>query len=283
MAQELQRTHLLKRFAKALSVANDTICFVAFVNSEFFGIAEKAFEENQAKFTAQAFSKNAFAARTNLSFVDLIEAQNTAVAMSYKFSLISATEYILGYCKEAVLLLEEFSPDPSFLDPKLSPEEKIEHLVRWMTENRLESEIIDTISFFRQIRNQYSHALPTKTSEPRRLWKLYGGRLAKYWANKATKIEEFDFLNPTPVSLSYNVTIEQINLLRACLFKLDHTVAAAIPVNMAIAKEMKTILDRSPGVRADRNRLIRKLLRNISIRYGTSLKKETVIEVIDRI
>ncbi len=227
------KTKELGEFYRILSSLNNGFTHYSFVWNQFNIDYLELFQENPDTLTKAYFEGNPFKKKHNIRFGNLgAEHIKTNEILIQGIFLLIYTHFE-GYLKDLLTFSKMVDGNIKSLENKLNNTEDDDVLIEkvfnrvGIQKNKLTTEISVSLDYIRLKRNRLIHKNAENISNSLNdLIKKKGLVLNQFWnANLPGKLQGIDFVNKDNANtLSFNVVIDSINILRKASLEIDNLV-----------------------------------------------------------
>lgn len=227
------KTLLLTPTLDKLSTLNTELWFYLFVNEEFNANMAKFSERAKSLNTTDLFYKNKYSSRVDMmvKILPKFQSSNRIATTGSYFSM--CYEILSLYVEELIKAIKRYNNITYRLSPACGSEENLQRCLLRGGIAPVDNNIINTIKYFRLLRNSIIHLLNTPSNTLTSLINSESLNLKTYWQlqspNNTLEFNKSDFS-----MYSIDEIFEMIKLMRVCIQKIDSYMGTNINQNNII-------------------------------------------------
>lgn len=217
---------------------NTELWFYLFANEEF-NINMSRFSGNaKSLYTEDLFCKNKYAYRVSMQVKDLPKYQvsNRTATMGSYFSM--CYEILSSYIEELIKIVKSCNGINYRMSSACGPEDNLQRCLHKGNIIQVNNNIINTIKYFRLLRNQIIHLSSTQSNALRSLINSESANLENYWQIQSPN-NTLEFAKSEFNQYALDDIFEMIKLMRVCVQQIDSHVVVNINRNNMIRKVLE--------------------------------------------
>lgn len=232
------KTILLSPTLDKISMLNTELWFYLFVNEEFNFNMSRFSDNAKSLYTEDLFCKNKYAYRVSMQVKNLPKYQvsNRTATMGSYFSM--CYEILSSYIEELIQIVKNCNRINYRMSPVCGPEDNLQRCLHRGNIIQVNNNIINTIKYFRLLRNKIIHLSSTPSHTLTNLINAESINLKNYWQIQSPN-NTLDFVKSDFNLYTLDEIFEMIKLMRVCVQQIDSHIVANINLNNMIIKVLE--------------------------------------------